>query len=66
MGMGQDTRISMRAYRSMRGNWGERLSIRGRSAAKACAASACQPITGSASLTENLVRAGVNFKFNGW
>jgi outer membrane immunogenic protein len=25
-----------------------------------------QPITGSASLTENLVRAGVNFKFNGW
>jgi len=25
-----------------------------------------QPITGSASLTENLVRAGINFKFNGW
>ena len=24
------------------------------------------PITGSISLTENLVRAGVNFKFNGW
>jgi outer membrane immunogenic protein len=25
-----------------------------------------QPITGSVSLTENLIRAGVNFKFNGW
>jgi outer membrane immunogenic protein len=24
------------------------------------------PITGSVSLTENLIRAGVNFKFNGW
>jgi outer membrane immunogenic protein len=37
-----------------------------------CTTSVCtgfndgQPITGSASLTENLVRAGVNFKFNGW
>jgi outer membrane immunogenic protein len=33
-----------------------------------CSTGVCTglPITGSVSLTENLVRAGVNFKFNGW
>jgi outer membrane immunogenic protein len=32
-----------------------------------CSTGVCTtPITGSVGLTENLVRAGVNFKFNGW
>jgi outer membrane immunogenic protein len=31
-----------------------------------CVAANGGPITGTVSLTENLVRAGVNFKFNGW